>query len=347
MKISKRNISSLVATATIAVAGQALALDKIPEKDGLSGFAAFGISTTDFSSNMISGSSLGDIGEGKIDSITDSPGSEQLTSGFFSGEINYTFADTRTQLFLGSSLEDIVRYDFGNQAGVRQEVSNNGVLTAAVLFTTLPAKVWSDPYVVNQKRKESDRESSGGRIGWSGVMGTGLEMRLSSRTIEVDDEFSGLTPLSAGGLGLSKAERDLLNREGDQLTFDASYTFKLGEGHALIPKIIFNKMDLDGDAMSSDTTGFELAYGYNASRFSLVTTGVYHNTKFDKTNPIYGKKADTDTLGLTLTGGYHQPFGLKGWSAIASAAVLDSDSDINFYDTEVVMFTLGMLYKFD
>lgn len=347
MKINRSNITSLFATAAIAASGQVMALDKIPEKEGLSGYIILGVSTTEFSSNMISGSDLGDVGDGKIDSLDDSPGSEQLTSGFFSGEINYTFADTRTQLFLGNSLEDMLRYDFAFQAGVRQEVSNIGILTGAVLFSGMPANVWADPYVLNQERKETERESNGGRIGWSGVMGTGLEVRLSSRTIEIEDEFSGLTPIASGGLALTTAERALLNREGDQLTLDASYTFKLAKGHVLIPKLTFTQMDLDGKAMNRDITGFELAYGYFGERMSLVTTGVFSSSEYDETNPIYVKKADTETLGVTFVGGYREPFGLKGWTATASVAVMDADSDIDFYDTELAMLSLGMLYKFD
>jgi len=347
MRINQRNIAFLTATVTIAVAGQALALDKIPEKDGLSGYVTLGVSSTSFSSNMISGSDFGDIGDETIDSLEKSPGSEDLTSGFFTGEVNYTFADTRTQLFLGNSLEDMVRYDFGFQAGIRQEVSNNGVVSGAILFSGMPANVWADPYVVNQERKETERDSSGGRIAWSGAMGTGLEVRVSRRTIDIDDEFSGLTPTTLGGLGLTQAQTESLSREGDQTSLDASYTFDFGQGHSLIPKITFTQMDLDGDAMSRDQLGFQLAYAYQTRRFSLVTTGIVSSSDYDEENPLYGKKQEVDTLGVTFLGAYHQPFGLKGWSAIASVAVLDADSNIDFYDTEVTMVSLGMLYRFN
>jgi len=346
MKLNRRNTTALLVATAITTSGQALAARKISDETGLGGFVTVGLSSTSFSSNMISGSDFGDVGNDKIDSIDKSPDSETLTSGFFTGEINYTFAETRTQLFLGNSLEDLIRYDFGFQAGVRQEVSDNGIVSASVLFSGLPTNVWEDPYVTGEKRKETERESNGGRIAWSDVMGTGLEVRLSHRTLEIDDELSGMSPIAEGGLGLTATESELLSREGDQLTFEASYWFDLGNGHKLTPKITYDQFDLDGDARSRDRIGAQLAYGYFSGRYSLVTTATYARADYDETNPIYIKTEEVDSYGVTLVGGYHQPFGLKGWSAIATAAYIESDSNIDFYDAEIAMLTLGMLYKF-
>lgn len=340
MKLKYWSRASLLSSIAMVVAGNAAAVDKIPAESGLGGFITVGASHTRFSSNMISGTDLGDIGNERIDSLTDSPDTESSTSGFFTGELNYTFADTRTQLFLGNSLEDLVRYDLAFQGGVRQEISDKGILSAAVLFSAIPTNVWADPYVIGQDRIETERESAGGRIGWAAVMGTGLEVNISHRSIEIDNEKSGEF------LNLSAADAARLSREGDQFTLDVSYKYDLGQGHSFIPKIKYNNFDLDGAAMERDRIDLELAYAYLSRQYSLVSTLVYGKSDHDGVNPIYNKKEEVDSFGMTLTGFYHQPFGLKGWSAMASIAGVKADSNIDFYDADVANLVLGMLYRF-
>jgi len=327
--------------AAITLSGNALAIDKIPEEEGLSGFVLLGGSYTDFSSNMISGSDLGDVGNDRIDSLTESPSSQDTIGGFFTGELKYTFAETRTQLFLGNTLEDLVRYDFAFQGGVRQEVSDKGIVSASILFSGIPTNVWADPYLTGENREETNRDSSGGRIGWSSAMGTGLEVNISQRTLDIDDELSGESLT-----GLTIDERGMLSREGDQTTLDASYKIGLAPGRTFIPKIRYNNFDLDGAAMSRERFDLELAYALMTRRYSLVSTISYAKTNHDKTNPIYDKTEDVDTLGLSITGFYHQPFDLKGWSAMASIAGAKSDSNIDFYDADIAKLTLGMMYSF-
>lgn len=325
---------------TIAVSGGALAIDKIPDESGFSGSVSLGVSNTTFASNMVSGSGLGDVSNKRIDLLTESPESENGTGGFLIGELNYTFADTRTQLFLGNSLEDLVRYDFSFLGGIRQEVSDKGILSAAVLFSGIPAEVWADPYVTGQDRKETERDSSGGRVGWAAVMGTGLEVNFSHRAIKLDDELSGEF------LGLTSVEAAKLSREGDQRSLDASYKYQFGPQHSLIPKLTYHDFDLDGAAMSKSRVDAELAYAYFAQRYVLITTASYSKADHDEVNPLYGKTESVDAYGLTLTGLYHAPFGLKGWSTLASIAGAKSDSNIDFYDAEIAKVTLGMTYRF-
>ena len=331
--------SSIVAA--ISISGNALAIDQIPEEEGLSGFVLLGASYTDFASNMIEGSNLGDVGNDRIDSYTESPGNEHTTGGFFTGELKYTFAETRTQLFLGNTLEDLVRYDFAFQGGIRQEISDKGILSASILFSGFPTNIWADPYLTEEDRENTERDSSGGRIGWSYVMGTALEVNLSHRKQDIDDERSGESIL-----GLTAEERERLSREGDQITFDASYKFGLAPGQTFIPKIRYNNFDLDGSAMSRERFDLELAYALQTPRYSLVSTISYAKTNHDAMNPIYDKTEKVDTYGLSVTGFYHQPFDLKGWSAMASLAGATADSNIDFYDADIAKLTLGMMYRF-
>jgi len=43
---------------------------------------------------------------------------------------------------------------------------------------------------------------------------------------------------------------------------------------------------------------------------------------------------------------YKEPFGMKNWGLNAGFLMMEGDSDIDFYDTKLTMFTLGLGYKF-
>ncbi len=106
-------------------------------------------------------------------------------------ELAYTFASTRTQIFLGNQLEDYIRFDFSTRAGVRQEIGKAGIIGASFLQTPLATEVWEDPFLTGSERSETDRTSDGYRLIWDNIYGTGLELRYSAREVDIDRERSG------------------------------------------------------------------------------------------------------------------------------------------------------------
>ncbi len=239
--------------------GEALAqLNPVPEEAGVSGFFNLGAGAISGKSNLIAGNSLGDIGSDPINSIFAKPKSESSGIPLANFEVAYTFGGKRTQIFAGSLLEDFIRFDFATQLGFRKQFRNTSILSVGYLLSTVPTEVWVDPYVANVPRKETDRTSNGGRVTWSRIGGSGLELQFSAREVELDDEFSGLTQL-----GLPAAQAALLDREGDLLQFKIMYAFKIGEKSQLAPALVFTDYDLDGDAMANDRTSIEITHFYN------------------------------------------------------------------------------------
>jgi len=95
------------------------AFERIPNESGFSGFVRLGGGVSWAKSNMIAGTDLGDVGNKTIDSLTADPDSESDTIPQFDFALRYTFASVKTQIFLGSRLEDVLRYDSVIQLGVR------------------------------------------------------------------------------------------------------------------------------------------------------------------------------------------------------------------------------------
>ncbi|RKZ95070.1 MAG: DUF2860 domain-containing protein [Gammaproteobacteria bacterium] len=290
----------------------------------------------------MSGNSTVDIGNKTISSLNDDPKSESDSVPVFNGEIAYTFSNARTQIFLGNQFEDFIEFDLSAQLGVKHELTDKSLIAVGYLFSTIPTEVWEDPYLTNQARSKTDRDSTGIRLEWDRIAGTTATLKYTYRDISLDDELSG----QLSGLGLTAGDIKLLDREGKKQHFEGSYRFDFNNGHSLRPKLSFAKHNLDGDAMSNDVWAIGVTHIYDTTQYSLITNIDLASTNFDKTNPIFNKTRDDDRWGGTFTAAYKNAFGIKNWNLLGTAAYFHSDSNIDFYDTTVSMLSITALRRF-
>lgn len=320
------------------------ALDPIPMESGFSGFVRPSIGYLNYKSNMVA-SFLGyDLSEKKTNSLRDTPDSESSTLAMVPFSLRYTFASTRTQLFLGTDLTDLIRFDFTQQLGVKQEIGRFGLLQGGVLFSGVPAKVWKDPYVVDKNRDDTNRTSNGGRLVWDRIFGSQLQLRYTYRKIDIDSEKSG------DFLGLSSNDKNRLKRDGDRHTGEVWYRFNFGKNHNLAPAFFYTRDDRDGDAMASDGYNFQLTYAYIGDPFVVTINGLIGEADYDKRNPIYDKTQDDDNYGLQGSIYYKNPwnwslFGSNPMNFFAGVAYAYTNSNIDFYDQEAVMVNGGVFFK--
>jgi hypothetical protein len=321
----------------------AFAISPIPEKSGFSGYINLGGAYIKGETNMVKGTKFFEVNQDTIKSISESPDSESDFSPIVNGELAYTFSWTGTQIYLGNQLEDFLRFDFATLIGVRQKLPDGSIAAISYVSQPLVTEVWKDPYVAKVKRQDTDRESTGVRLEWDSPFGTNFGVLYQYRSINIDDEWSG----TLGGLGLTPAQIQMLDREGDAHRVDLYYKWDLGGGHSLLPEFRYNKWDLDGDAMAFDGYAFSLSYAYKGDKFSFTATGVVGTEDYDKTNPIYQKTRDDDIYGIGVNAFWHRPFGLsKGFSLVGTLAWYESVSNIDFYDTQVNYAGLSMFYRF-
>ena len=323
----------------------ATALEPVPEESGFNGFIRPGIGFVSFKSNMVA-SFLGfDFSDKKTNALDKSPDSQTSAIVLVPFSLEYTFASTRTQLFLGTELTDLLRFDYSQQIGVKQEIGNFGLVQGGFLFSGIPAKVWEDPYVApNRDRNETDRNSLGARLVWDRIFGIQLQVQYTYRHIELDDEKSGEF------FGLIGSKRDLLDRNGDRHVGEILYRFDFAQKHRLAPAFIFTRNDLDGDAMASDVYDFQLTYAYFGDPVTFTANGFYGQADYDHENPIYDQDQDDDRYGLQATVYYKNPWGWrlfdsKPMNFYISGAYVDIDSNINFYDQQGVLGTGGVMFK--
>ena len=291
MKSSAFLTLSVAAIAALA-SPLAAAIEPIPSTPGWRGFVVLGAGYVDLESNFVAGNNLIEIGQPIIDSVAQSPPSDDAFHPVVTGEINYTFGNG-WQAFFGTSLEDAVTLDGAAQLGARKDMGSAGILQGGVLFSGIPTQVWEDPYAEGVKREETDRDSAGVRLQWDRILGSAFELTFSYRDISIDTERSGEGVVS---VACDAACQELLRRDGDQYHFDASYLFRLGEGqrHLLRPMIRYTIDDRDGEAISGDAYRLQLSYVFIGQGYTVASNIAYGSSSFDTRNPIFGARTDTD-----------------------------------------------------
>ena len=315
----------------------------IPQESGFSGFVNGGAGLWRVENNMVKRIGFFKIGDSNISSTDDKPRSEYSVTPILNFNLRYTFASTRTQIFLGNQVEDLLRLDSATLFGVRQELPDQSIIGVSYVFSALVTEVYKDPYDTNGSRNGTDRNINGVRLSYENILSTDLSFQDTYRNIDIDKERSG------SALGLSSSQRNRLKRDGDQHDVEMLYKYVLQDGgmtHAFIPSIKYSRFDLDGDAMSNNFFSFKLNYRLDMEKFAFVVNGYYGYADYDKSNPIYGKTRNDDRYGFGVIGFYKRFLGVQGLALTANATINRQDSNIDFYDSEIDLYFVSLLYTF-
>jgi hypothetical protein len=258
-------------------------------------------------------------------------------------KIGYTFAGSRTEIFLGTDLGDLLAFDTAQQLGVKQEVGRLGVFQAGILFSGT-VRVWKGPYVTGQNRDDTSRHNIGGQLTWDRVFGSKLELEYSARKVDIGSEKSGEF------LGLTNSQQDRLDRNGTVHQASAGYGFKFFGNQKLTPQITLFYEDLDGEAMANTGVDLKLTYLFDGDPLSLVLNGYVGQADYDKSNPVFGKTRNDDRYGGSATVYYKNPWGWKLFGSepmrfFVTGAYYAVDSNIDFYNQEAVLGMGGIAFQ--
>lgn len=313
-------------------------INPIPKQSGFSGFGQLGATYSEVNSNILVGSQKDESQRiDSLDSQASSSGS-RITPNL---DLRYTFAESRTQLFLGSVIQDALMLDFTQQFGVRQEMGNKGIGSVAYVFSGIPGEVWRDPYQTGSDRDDTDRTSSGLRLGWDGIWGSPVSATYTYRSIEIDKEHSGESIT-----WLTDAERAELDRNGDSHELGLTYNWRLENGAQLTPGLTYRRYVADGEAASYDRFGGQLTYALLQRKYSLITNMLVNRVEYDGVNPVFGRTVEADEWALNATFMWHQLLDVDQLSGLVSASYGESDANVGFFDTDLSQVSAGLLYRF-
>lgn len=339
----KRPSLGLTLTLMLACVRTAVAIEPIPAKAGWSGFVTLGGGVLEARTNTIAGIDVYglDIGRARIDSLDSEPESRSLGLPQVNLNLNYTFS-TRTQVFLGNSLENVLQFDTATNLGVRQQFADSSILELAAVSSPAlaPVQVWQDPFVVGVDRKETDRTSRGWRIEYDRILGTGFGIRYTQRSTDIDKERSG------EWLGLPGDEAKLLDRNGDSRRLLLSYRLPAAGRNLFEVRLARLEEDRDGKAMSGTQDELYLTHAFLGQRFTVATNLFFASQDFDAANPVFDRKRSDDNVGIGIALLDRKIFNSQRWWGQAMFAWFEQDSNIDFYDGSSMMFTLGAQYRF-
>ncbi|WP_455223410.1 DUF2860 family protein [Kaarinaea lacus] len=322
-----------------------LAFTAIPEESGFSGYLLFGASYAHTSSNMLVGTKATELTPKATDSLTVTPSGQDSLTTTLLGELRYTYARQRTQIFVGQVFTDYIRYDITDLLGVRREFASLGTMGISYVFAGFVTSVWKDPYVVNAERVETDRKQAGWRFSWERIFNTPIALQYTLRRIELDEQ-SGKTQL-----GLSDQEAQLLDRNGNLHEWQLYYEWELNRYHSITPELIYDNVETDGRAMATDRFGVKLMYTFVRKELGLVlvTAGSYGSADYKAVNPVYGETRKDQRYGLDFT---YMQFGLvKSYQSqlalVTNLYLFSDDVNLDFYDTRLYGITLSFLFRLE
>jgi hypothetical protein len=323
----------------------AVAVDNIPTTSGFGGYFLLAPGGFGVQSNMIVRAApplLSDVGNDRIESIFEAPSSQSSASVLTAGELNYTFANTRTQLFAGNRIEDLLRIDVSFGLGVRQELPDKSILAGSFLWTPTEMKVWTDPYVEGVDRVKTYRDAPGVRLRWGRILRTGLEVTLTYREYQHDDETSGSWLIAQGRL--DPTQQSLLDRNGNIWKIQFLYRIKSGP-HVFEPSISYTDSDFDGAAMANKGPSIKLTYLYIAPKLVLDGNLLFNTYKSKVSHPVYGEVLDAKRWGATLTA-FYDLFNAQRFRAMLSAEYVRENANIDFFDSRVSSISAGVIWRY-
>jgi hypothetical protein len=228
------------------------------------------------------------------------------------GLIRYTFAEQRTQLFMGVLPENVAQGQFFVEAGVRHILSNGTGLRASIIpVTPIEQKTWEDPFVIGQNRRRTDIDSYGFKLAAETILGTGLTLRYGWVRQTIDDENSGTFLLSQPDTFLRPDDLDDLDRDADFHRLTTQYSIPISLRMRLTPLLRYTRGDAEGDANSFHALTPELSFVYFGNQLQASITVSINAELYDSKHPIFDKKRREFSPRLFAILGHRNPFGLK------------------------------------
>jgi hypothetical protein len=333
--------SVLVSTGlTLAIVGvlttQAQAQVSKP-KDGFSGFVTVLAGVGSVESQFQTDS------DNRVNSSLNSSGDRNtFFAPAFPFELAFMVSDWDTQFFAGIPFENLREGNFfQSEIGARHWFADNTRFAASILLPSFIAnETWSDPFLLNAPRQETDLDTLGFKLRADNIAGSAWGLRYEYRNSEVYNEQSGQSQ------GLTSAQLQLLRRDADRHRLTVTYTMPLTDGWVLRPALRYILADAEGDSNSFNAIQPEVGILYDSDSFSFSADLLFETRWFDEDNPLFGKARDDSIYRATLAFGYKQPFGWENirFEIIGSASY--SDSDIDFYDSKGFFLGSGFTYAF-
>ena len=221
---------------------------------------------------------------------------------------------------------------FAPTSGLRHRLAGVATIDTGLFFLPM-AEVYANPYLVGEKRRESDVLNWGGHLLFEDIAGTPLKVQLAMLTAEVDDDdLAVLFPSLA--------------RDGETYEISIGYGLLRSQTMSLSPRLSLRRGEMDGAANSYVKVRAELAGTYMAGPLFVLPSVHVGASRYDEKDPVFDSTRRELAYGLNLLVKYRRLMDIDGLGLLAIAAYGVGDANEDFFDSTALVCALGLSYEF-
>ncbi|WP_163391309.1 DUF2860 family protein [Enterovibrio norvegicus] len=261
--------------------------------------------------------------------------SEYSTSENNSEVVVIPFWDVKYRLNSTSELyieTDIVGMasDFYLNAGYRHYLKDDSYLALGIVPGLLEKEVWKNPYLLNTQRETTKAAVRGVIANYNKLLGSDWSVELARGEFNVDEDTT-------------VAE---LQRDATLSYAELSYDMQLNQQWGV--EWVGHYLDIQSNASAPDSQryGMDIETQYRAGRHVVMAGISSGQQNFDKELALFGRTRKDDRFGLSATYVYASPFNIDSTLMIVRGGWDHVDSNIDVYDSDNYLVTIGMQYQF-
>lgn len=301
------------------------AFAKLADEPGFSGEISINTGVTSSTSNFNTDA------HSKISSTNQKASSESSFLVAPLGSIAYTFGEKLNhQVYTGTARDDVATGTVVLEVGYKYQLESGMVIDASLLPTIMSGETWADPYNTTSARSKTDETGNAFRLKLESIAGSAFSLDMAYATKDVKSDLV----------------EDALKRDADTLYLKGQYRQPISRTMMLVPSLIYQSSDADGDAASFEQFGGEVSLFGGMGRHQYALTAGYNQRSYDAGSITFQKKRSDDNINLFAAYEYDQFMDWENWSFVSLAGYGTSDSNITFYDESQYIVSVGLNYKF-
>ncbi|NOJ05059.1 DUF2860 domain-containing protein [Vibrio splendidus] len=247
------------------------------------------------------------------------------------GSVAYTFGEKLNhQVYTGTARDDVATGTVVLEVGYKYQLESGMTIDASLLPTIMSGETWANPYAEGVARSKTDETGNAFRLKLSSIAGSAFSLDMAYATKDVKDD----------------RVEEALQRDAETFYLKGQYRVPLSRTMMLIPSIIYQTRDADGNAESYDQFGGEVSLFGGMGRHQYALTAGYNQRSYDASSQTYQKKRSDDNINLFAAYEYDRFMDWENWSFVSLAGYGTSDSNITFYDESQYIVSVGLNYKF-
>ena len=301
------------------------AFAKLADEPGFSGEISINTGVTSSTSNFNTDA------DSKIASTNQKASSESSFLVAPLGSIAYTFGENLNhQVYTGTARDDVATGTVVLEVGYKYQLESGMVIDASLLPTIMSGETWADPYNTTSARTKTDETGNAFRLKLSNIVGSAFSLDMAYATKDVEED----------------RVEEALKRDADTFYLKGQYRQPISRTMMLVPSLIYQSSDADGDAASFEQFGGEVSLFGGMGRHQYALTAGYNQRSYDASSITFQKKRSDDNINLFAAYEYDQFMDWENWSFVSLAGYGTSDSNITFYDESQYIVSVGLNYKF-